>query len=210
MSTNQNINVRLLLLIGHGDLVPRYKHGLPNAEIDLKDLKNALKKFSSLELKYKAYIILLFWLGLRRSEPLFIKKEHIEKGEDALFISITCNPEIPFSRLKQGRAAGPMELPLNLFGVNLIQDHLQQTKENSFLFDFCDKTGYRKVKVLFPKKSPHWLRHNRLTKLRKKLDQKLITKDEIKAFTGIRRDSTIEGYGMKTKPGIHKVAQVLE
>lgn len=191
-------------------LMPKYKYGVPNAEIDLKDLKKAIKKHPHLQLKYKVYIILLFWLGLRRSEPLFIKKEDIEEGADALFISITCNSEIPFSRLKQGRAAGPVELPLDLFGVELVRSLWRETKENRRLFGFCDKTGYRKVKLLFPKKSPHWLRHNRLTKLRKKLDRHLITKDEIKAFTGIRRDSTIEGYGMKTKPGIHKVAQVLD
>jgi len=41
-------------------------------------------------------------------------------------------------------------------------------------------------------------------------DKGKLTMDEIKAFTGIRRDSTIESYGMKTTSGIHKVAQALE
>ena len=55
----------------------KYKHGKPDEEISLADLEEKLSKcnFSTRE---KAYVILLYWLGCRRSEPMVIKKEDIE------------------------------------------------------------------------------------------------------------------------------------
>jgi len=194
--------------------MPLYKHGnqtlkKPNRETELAEFKRAINR-SMMNPVYKAYAILLYWLGCRRSEPLFITTEHIEETEDALYIDITVNPDIPHSRLKSGLTAGAVELPLSLYGVELVRAVWKATPKGARLFRFSDKTGYRIIKRLLPGKSPHWLRHNRLTKLRRKRDRGKVSTDDIKSFTGIRRDSTIEGYGMKTKPGIHKVAQVLE
>lgn len=179
----------------------RYKYGKPDEEIELQQLRTVLEK-SYLSLDYKAYIIILYWVGCRRSEPLFIMKEDVEEKNGCLYITIPA--------LKGGERAGPVELSLSLYGMNLVKLVWLQTLEGTRLFRFSDKTGYRKVKRLFPKKSPHWLRHNRLTKLRRKREQGEISIDDIKSFTGIKTDFTIEHYGMKTKIGIHKVAQVLE
>jgi len=190
-----------------------YKFGKPDSEIDLEDFKTRLNK-TKLPTRKKAYSILLYWLGCRRSEPLVIKKEDIEEREDSLYISIhyrknNDNELIPFSRAKRGQAGGPSELPLNLFGIDLVKQVWMKTKKGKLIFPFSDKTGYRVIKQLYPKKTPHWLRYNRITKLRKMLGDKL-TIDEIKSFTGIRRDTTIQDYGLKTRAGIHKVAQILE
>ena len=179
----------------------KYKYGKPNAEIDLADFKKGLKN-SKLNLVYRAYLILLFWIGCRRSEPLEVRREDVEQKGESLFIIIPA--------FKGGERGGPVELPLSLFGVEVIKQVWLKTREGKRVFPFCDKTGYRKFKELFPKKSPHWLRHNRLTKLRRKRDQGEVSTDDIKSFTGIKSDATIERYGMKTKSGIHKVAQVLE
>lgn len=190
----------------------KYKNEIlksPNEETDLPEFQKAIET-SMMNPVYKAYAILLYWLGCRRSEPLFILKENIEETEDALYIDITVNPDVPYSRLKDGLAAGPVEVPLNLYGVTLVRDVWRFTSKGARIFRFSDKTGYRIIKRLLPGKSPHWLRHNRITKLRKKRDRGEITTDNIKSFTGIRRDSTIERYGMKTEKGIHKVAQVLD
>lgn len=179
----------------------KYKHGIPNEEIELKELKRTLVK-SQLSLHYKAYVILLYWLGCRRSEPMFIFKEDVEEKDGSLYMTIPA--------LKGGKRGGPVEFPLTLHGISFIREVWMKTRKEKKLFPFCDKTGYRIIKRLFPKKTPHWLRHNRLTKLRKKRDRGEITTDNIKSFTGIRRDSTIERYGMKTERGIHKIAQVLD
>lgn len=191
----------------------QYKFGKPDSEIDFEDFKNRLNK-TQLSTRKKAYAILLYWLGCRRSEPLVIKKEDIEEREGSLFISIhyrknDSNELIPFSRAKRGQAGGPCEIPLQLFGVDLVKQVWEKTKRGRKIFPFSDKTGYRIIKQLYPQKTPHWLRYNRITKLRKMLGDKL-TIDEIKSFTGIRRDQTIQDYGLKTRAGIHKVSKFLE
>lgn len=190
-----------------------YKFGKPDSEIDLEDFKTRLNQ-TKLSLRKKAYAILLYWMGCRRSEPLVIKKEDIEEREGSLFISIHYrknenNEPILFSRAKRGQAGGPTEIPLQLFGVDLVKTVWQKTKQGRKLFPFSDKTGYRVIKQLYPKKTPHWLRYNRITKLRKMLGDKL-TIDDIKSFTGIRRDATVQDYGLKTRAGIHKISKVLE
>lgn len=192
----------------------KYKHGKPNEEWELKELEKTLAK-KKLSHIYKAYVYLLYWLGCRRSEPLVILKEDVEEIDGNLFVSIhfrrdKTGDRIPYSRAKRGQAGGPTKLPLSKHGVPLIKEVWENTRKGQRLFPFCDKTGYRIIKKLAPKRTPHWLRYNRLTKLRKKRENGKITIDDIKSFTGIRRDSTIEGYGMKTKVGIHKVAQVLD
>jgi len=192
----------------------KYQHGKPDEEWELKELEKSLAK-KKLSYTYKAYVYLLYWIGCRRSEPLVILKEDVEEIDGHLFVSIhfrkdASGKRIPFSRGKRGQAGGPVKLDLSKRGVPLIKQVWENTRKGQRLFPFCDKTGYRIIKKLNFKRTPHWLRYNRLTKLRKKREAGDISIDDIKSFTGIRRDSTIEGYGMKTKVGIHKVAQVLE
>jgi len=190
-----------------------YKHGKPDEEINLDVLERKISK-SDLPLIQKAFVILLYWLGCRRSEPLVIKKEDIEEKEGSLFISIHYRKDregklILFSRGKRGQAGGPTELPLQLFGVNLIKQAWLKTRRGRKVFPFSDKTGYRAVKKLWPHKTPHWLRYNRVTKLRKRLGVDF-TIDAIKSFTGIKRDTTIQDYGLKTRADIHKIAKMLD
>ncbi len=190
----------------------QYKHGKPDEEIELADFKERLEK-SKLSRRKKAYLILLYWLGCRRTEPLVIKKEDIEEDEGSLFISIhyrmSQGKPIPFSRGKRGLAGGPVEVSLSLFGMQLVKEVWRKTRKGRRVFPFSGKTGYRAVKTLYPQRTPHWFRYNRVTKLRKKLGNEL-TIDEIKSFTGIRRDTTIQDYGLKTRAGIHKVSQHLD
>lgn len=191
----------------------RYKFGKPDFEIELADFKAKLAK-SALSPRKKAYLILLYWLGCRRSEPLVIKKEDIEERDGSLFVAIHFRKNdkkeiILYSRGKRGVAGGPIELSLSLYGLDLVKQVWTKTRKGRLIFPFSDDTGYRAVKKLFPKKTPHWFRYNRVTKLRKKLGNEL-TIDEIKSFTGIRRDTTIQDYGLKTKADIHKIAKLLD
>jgi len=191
----------------------KYKHGKPDEEITSQEFRDKISN-CSLALRQKAYILMLYWLGCRRSEPLVILKEDIEEKHDSLFISIHYRVDengqrIPYSRGKWGQVGGPIELQLSKFGVDLIKEAWSKTTEGKRLFPFSDKTGYRAVKKLWPRKTPHWLRYTRVTRLRKKLGNEL-TIDAIKSFTGIKRDTTIQNYGLKTKADIHKIAGLLD
>lgn len=191
----------------------KYQHGKPDEEITFADFQNKIEN-CRLSLRQKAYVVILYWLGCRRSEPLVILKEDIEEKYGSLFVSIHYRLDkngerIPYSRGKRGQAGGPVELPFSKFGVDFIKEAWEKTKKGGHVFPFSDKTGYRAIKKLWPKKTPHWLRYTRVTKLRKKLGNEL-TIDAIKSFTGIKRDTTIQDYGLKTKADIHKIARLLE
>lgn len=194
----------------------KYNDGKPDEEITFEDFKEKITK-SKLSWRKKAYLVVLYWLGCRRSEPLVIMKDDIEEKDDSLFMSIHYRLDkdgkpIPYSRGKGGLAGGPIELPLTHFGVDLIKKAWQKTKKGKRVFPFSDSTGYRAMKKLWPKKTPHWLRYKRITELRKRIGKEKdgLTIDAIKSFTGIRRDITIQNYGLKTKADIHKIAGLLE
>lgn len=196
-----------MLIIGHIFTVyivnnmGRYKHGRPDSKIELKDLMKRTDVVG-LSVMKKAYVALLFWVGCRRSEPLKVLKEEVREDDGALYMTLPA--------FKGGRRGGDIMLPLHRWGMSEVKKVWELTKSKKRLFPFCSKTGYRVVKKLFPKKTPHWLRHTLITTLREKRDQGLITTDQIKAYTGITQDSTIERYGLKTHAGVEKVASVLD
>lgn len=195
-------------------MMGKYNDGRPDQETNLVELQEKISK-SSLPPIQKAYVILLYWLGCRRSEPLKILKEDIEEKDNKLFISIhyrkdkATGERILYSRAKRGQAGGPIELDLASYGLDIVKETWAKTKPTRKVFSFSDKTGYRAFKKLWPHRTPHWLRYNRVTKLRKRLGSDM-TIDDIKSFTGIRRDTTIQNYGLKTKASIHKIAGMLE
>ena len=193
----------------------RYKFGKPNEEIELEDLQEKLAKSKLSKLK-KAYIVLLYWFGYRRSEPLKLLKEDIEEKQNVLFISVHWNRDIPFSRAKRGQAGYSMKLPLSYFGAEWVKEVWHKTRKGRNVFGFSDDTGYRAVKTIFPHKTPHWLRHNRVTKVRRQIgsvkgkDGKIVSLDDAKSFTGIKSDKTMATYGMKTEEGIDRIVDLLD
>lgn len=180
----------------------KYKHGKPNSEISLEDLKQAIEHGEFKRSSHKSYLVALYWIGARRTEPLEVKKEDIRLEGDSLYVTIPAK--------KRGERGGEIKLPLKWFGVDLILERWKRTRKGRRLWNFSSSTAYRIIKRLWPEKTPHWLRYNRVTKLRKMRDKKEIDTDAIKSWTGIKRDQTIEGYGMKTQQKIHDVAETMK
>lgn len=180
----------------------KYQHGRPDQEITLEDFQAALasKKFAD-PLKHRSYLAITFWIGARKTEPLEISKEDIHQDGESLFVKIPAK--------KHGQRGGEIELPLSWLGVDLIKQQWEKTRAGRKIWLFSPATAYRIIKRIWPEKSPHHLRYRVITKLRRLRDQGKVTTDDIKSFTGIRRDSTIEGYGLKTQAGIHKISNVL-
>lgn len=180
----------------------RYKYGKPNQETEVAELKEALEKgwFAS-PLMHKSYLAALYWIGARRTEPLEVLKEDITLEGDRLAIVIPAK--------KHGERGGAVMLPLSWVGVELIKERWEKTRPGKKLWPFKTSTAYLIIKRIWPEKSPHWLRHNRVTKLRRLRDEKKIGTDNIKSWTGIKSDRTIEGYGMKTQEKINEVADAM-
>jgi integrase len=180
----------------------KYKHGKPNKEITLEEFQEALdsKKFAD-PLMHRSYLAVLFWIGARRSEPLNMVKEDIREEEGSLLLKIRA--------LKHGERGGEVELPLSWPGVQFIKERWMKTRATRKLWPFTYQTAYRIVKRIWPERTPHWLRWKTVTVMRRLRDQGKISTDDIKSWTGIKSDRTIEGYGIKSQAGIHKVSQVL-
>lgn len=179
----------------------KYKHGKPNKEISIPEFINYLKNAKFLKLSHKAWFVLVYWIGCRRTEPLNIVKEDITEKDNILFL------EIPAK--KDGERGGKIELPMHLPGMEIVKKRWMATRKKRRLFPFETSTSWRIIKRIDETLSPHWFRHNRLTKFRRLLDQGKISKDDIKSFTGIKSDRTIENYGMVTQDGVHRASKVL-
>ncbi len=182
----------------------KYKFGKPDQEIPESDLTKALAaKHGFVDpLLHGSYLAITFWIGSRKTEALEIFKEDIHQEGESLFIKIPAK--------KHGRRGGEIELPLSWPGVDLIKEQLLKTRKERKIWPISPSTAYRIVKRIWPEKSPHHLRYRVITKLRRLRDQQKISTDDIKSYTGIRRDSTIEGYGLKTQAGIHKISNILK
>lgn len=180
----------------------KYKHGKPNREITLEEFQEALEKGPFVNpLMHKSYLAAEFWIGSRRTEPLAVLKENIREENGSLFITIPAK--------KHGERGGELELPLSWPGVELIKEKWQRTRQGKRIWPFETSTAYRIVKRIWPDKTPHWLRWKTVTVLRRLRDQGKVSTDDIKSWTGIKSDRTIEGYGIKSQAGIHKVSKVL-
>jgi integrase len=180
----------------------KYKHGKPNQETEPEELKEALEKgYFASPLMHKSYLAALYWIGARRTEPLEVKKEDVTLEADRLAIVIPAK--------KHGQRGGAVKLPLSWLGVELIKERWEKTRPGKKLWPFKTSTAYLIIKRIWPEKSPHWLRHNRITKLRRLRDEKKLGLDHIKSWTGIKSDRTIEGYGMKTQEKINEVADAM-
>ncbi|MCK4385644.1 MAG: hypothetical protein KAW52_05205 [candidate division Zixibacteria bacterium] len=181
----------------------KYKYGKPDEPITKADLEKALEDgYFASPLKHKSYLVITALIGSRKTEALEILKEDIRQSGDSLFVDIPAK--------KHGYRGGKIELPLNWLGMDLVLRQWMKTRKGRKIWSFSPQTAWRIVKRVFPKKSPHHLRWTVITELREMKDARLITTDEIKSWTGIKRDSTIEGYGLKTQAGIHRVSQILD
>ncbi len=186
----------------------KYKNGVPSEEITEDQFAQALEKtkFPS-PLRDRSYLTCLFWIGARKTEPLEMKKEDIrleyeDAEEEILLLKIPAK--------KFGHRGGEIQLSLSWLGVELIKQQWIKTKKGKRIWRFSAQTGWRIVHRAFPGKSPHFLRYRVITRLRKLKDEKVISLDDIKSWTGLKRDSSIEHYGLKTQAGIHKISEVLK
>ena len=207
--------------------MPRYRNE-PDAIIDLQMFRKGLEEgpYWPHPLMHKSYITVLFYVGCRRSEPLppvvrrrkhpyvrkhprkkpkvepGVKKEDVQIKGEILLIHVPA--------LKGGERNKPNKLPLRWPFINLIKERWEKTKNYRYLWPFTPETAYNIVTKNWPRISPHWFRHNRITLLRRLRDQRKVTTDDIRSWTGIQSDKTLSTYGMRTEEGIDNVAKAID
>jgi integrase len=102
----------------------------------------------------KAYVILLYYTAVRKTEARRSVKEQFQVTKDKLIFSVG-------KRLKHGIETPPLSIPLNAEYLDLVVNEVQKTKSGCRVFLFSDKTAYNIVHRVFH--YPHFFRLSRIT-----------------------------------------------
>lgn len=119
-----------------------YKHGKPNEEMDVEELRRAIEKGSFTKpFLHKSYVAALFWIGAKRTEPLQVRKEDVQLKDGALHVTIPA--------FKHGERGGEIVLPLSWYGIPLILQRWKHTRPGQRLWPFSTSTAWRIIKRLW-------------------------------------------------------------
>jgi len=192
----------------------RYKYGKIEKPIDLPVFLKLQERVphvdrSSYSSEFiQALLALFYWTGLRKTEVLGrreiryeakvgvkigkshpgLLKEDMRIEEDRLYVF-----SIGDKVLKHGKREAPLVLPLTLPFVDLIVGQWRNTKPQQRVFPIEYITFWRICKRVDPKFTPHFFRHNRVTKF--SANPKLSLAD-ICAWTGMS-PQTVSTYMMR-------------
>ena len=121
---------------------------------------------------HKAFAVMLWYAGLRKSELRRATKEQFQIQGDTLVFDVG-------PRLKHSKKTEPLEFPLAAPHIDMVVDAIQCTKPGHRVFNFSDRTAYNIIRRVW-----HYPHHLRLTRITKEF-QKGRTVPEIKSFTGL-------------------------
>jgi integrase len=103
---------------------------------------------------HKAYVILLYYTGVRKNEARRAIKDQFQITKDKLIFTVG-------ERLKHGIETPPLSIPLNAEYMDFVVKEIENTKPGARVFMFSDKTAYNVVRRVFH--YPHFFRLSRIT-----------------------------------------------
>lgn len=103
---------------------------------------------------HKAYVVVLYYTAVRKTEARRAVKEQFQITKDKLIFSVG-------KRLKHGIETPPLSVPLNAEYMELVVNEIEKAKSGERVFQFCDKTAYNVVHRVFH--YPHFFRLSRIT-----------------------------------------------
>jgi len=131
--------------------MPWYRrHGKIESPLSFQDFLNAMKRAVNVKLEHRAFAVLLFYTGVRRSEALNAVKEQFWVKDGFLYFDVG-------KRLKGGLKTPPLNIPLNAPYVNELLKVISQTRKGERVFKFTDRTAYNIINRIFGT-YPHHLR----------------------------------------------------
>jgi integrase len=155
---------------------PHYKFGKQEEIMDLKSFIELLES-SRLEKEFfenrrRAFLILLYWTGLRKSEIYERKVSDFVIDDKYLIIYA------PRKKKKQVKIL-PLYLPRKLWGIEEVISWIKQFKDDERPFNFNAVTAWNYVKIFEKKLYPHYFRLNRVTLL---CDNPDVTVSDLRAW----------------------------
>ena len=121
---------------------------------------------------HKGFFVLLYYLGLRCSEALAVKKEDFKIYPHTLFVTVkrlkkerkTKKKKKRIKKINPKKWIDTIELNREWKGVNDLIHIVNQTEPTERVFPYCRKTGYNIIKRCFDA-YPHYLRFSVITNL---------------------------------------------
>jgi len=166
--------------------MPTYRHGKKIEPLLFKVFQKAIQNAKRyLPLEELAYLILVYWTGLRVSELLSLIKNDLELKNGTLFIKVR-------KRLKHGAQTPPLELSRKLPFMDLVIQHLWRVRPTQRVFTFTRQTAWNLCKEVYDGTFyNHYFRLNRCTQL---LEDPETTVPECMAWFGWRSSKTVDSY----------------
>lgn len=204
----------------------RYKHGKIRDPIDVETFLKLQERVSKIHVSshtrktVQGLLALLYWTGLRVREVLGRKaiKYNVKggvktgKAHSGLLkadmkitggsLYVFCVDDKVF---KHGKREAPLVLPLTLPYVDVIVELWKQTQPNRRVFPVSYITFWRICKRVDPKFTPHFFRHNRVTKF---AANPKVSLAEICAWTGMT-PQTVSSYMMRAGRFTKRTGQLL-
>lgn len=118
------------------------------------DFKQGMEAGTFIQPKHRAYCVLLYYSGVRKSEGLRVMKEHFQVQPKRIIFNVG-------KRLKHGIETPALPLPLEAPYMNELLEALGNTCPGDKVFPYSPKTGYNIVHRAF--KYPHLFRLSRIT-----------------------------------------------
>lgn len=141
---------------GHDKKVSRYrKVGQKTTPLTDKDfIDGMMNDHNFVKEDHKAFVALLYYSAVRKSEALKATKEQFEIKKKDLVFSVG-------KRLKNSTETPPLPIPLEAPYVDCIVSAIENTEPGQVVFPYCKKTGYNIVARCFS--YPHFFRLSRIT-----------------------------------------------
>ena len=121
---------------------------------------------------HRAYCILLYYTGIRKTEALKLTRERFTLQPGKLMLDVG-------DRLKHSKKTPALPIYLNHPFVLELEDAVISTQNNKQVFPYSPKTGYNIVRRAF--KYPHYFRLSLITKF----FQQGYTIAEVRSWTGL-------------------------
>jgi integrase len=119
-----------------------------------QDFLKGMKEGLFIGENHRAFVALLYYTAVRKSEALRATKEQFQVTDRDLVFSVG-------ARLKHGIETPPLKIPLAAPYVDCIFSAIEHTKPEKIVFPYCKKTGYNIVARCFS--YPHFFRLSRIT-----------------------------------------------
>lgn len=128
----------------------RYKHGKIMKPIEFGEFEAALRHPYNTDLHYQAFIVLLYYTGVRVSEALRAIKEDFSAERATLYWDVGVRLKTRRKRkdgtIYEGKRTKPLPLDLSQPHMDLLLEQISRSKKGEKIFDFDRTTAWRHVK----------------------------------------------------------------